>query len=298
MSDVTPGTASTSEPRPLRRSNQRLFGGVAGGLAQRFDLDARVVRVAFVLSTLLWGIGAAAYLVLWVVVPSESRIDEGAPPTKRLRVALLSGAFVVAVVLISAWQPLRFVGPGAALVWVIFLAGLAVVAVRTPSRPLTLRRLLGFGLLGAMSVFILVAGAFLGFVASTGVPFSGGVGLHVYDPSSIATTQHEYSTTFGETNVDLSKVTFPVTGFRLDVSAAVGEAIVTIPANVVVNLQTNIGVGAVSYPQWNRALQTSAFRTTPRGLTRGAITRAPHLTLLVRVGVGQIILYRAPLTLR
>jgi phage shock protein PspC (stress-responsive transcriptional regulator) len=298
MSDATPDTNSTYEPRTLRRSDQRLLGGVAGGVAQRFDIDVRLVRVAFVLSTLLWGLGAVAYLVLWVVVPSEPRVNDDAPPTKRLRVALLSGAFVVAFVLLSAWRPLRFVGPSVALLWVIFLAGLAVVAIRTPSRRLTLRRLLGFGLLGAMSGFIVVTGAFLGFVASTGVPFAGGVGLHAYHPSSIATTQHQYRTTFGETNVDLSKVTFPVTGFRLDVSAAVGEAIVTIPADVVVSLQTNVGAGTIFSLQWNGGQRGSAFDATPRGLAPGALKRAPHLTLSVQVGVGKVIVYRAAPTSR
>ena len=49
---------------PLRRSSdQRIFGGVASGLADRCGFDVTLVRIAFVLLALCGGFGAAAYLV-------------------------------------------------------------------------------------------------------------------------------------------------------------------------------------------------------------------------------------------
>jgi len=50
-------------PTRLRRSTKRrMVGGVAGGIGERFDIDANIVRVVFVVLTVLYGLGAAIYL--------------------------------------------------------------------------------------------------------------------------------------------------------------------------------------------------------------------------------------------
>ena len=63
-----------------RSSKDRMLAGVCGGLAQEFGVPATVVRLAFVLSSLLFGgIGILVYVVLWVVMPQEewaSGLDE------------------------------------------------------------------------------------------------------------------------------------------------------------------------------------------------------------------------------
>jgi phage shock protein PspC (stress-responsive transcriptional regulator) len=60
--------ASTALVRPARG---RVLGGVCAAVARRFDLSPTGVRVLFVLSMLLPGPQILAYLVLWIVVPSE-----------------------------------------------------------------------------------------------------------------------------------------------------------------------------------------------------------------------------------
>jgi phage shock protein PspC (stress-responsive transcriptional regulator) len=60
--------ASTALVRPHRG---RVVAGVCAALARRFDLSPTGVRVLFVLSMLLPGPQILAYLVLWIVVPSE-----------------------------------------------------------------------------------------------------------------------------------------------------------------------------------------------------------------------------------
>lgn len=56
----------------LRRSRlNRWIGGVCGGLARSTGLEAWGWRLLFVVGTLCSGVGALAYLLLWIFVPSE-----------------------------------------------------------------------------------------------------------------------------------------------------------------------------------------------------------------------------------
>jgi phage shock protein C len=57
----------------LRRSRtDRVLGGVCGGIGNYLDIDPIIVRLFFVLLSLGNGVGVFLYLVLWVVIPSES----------------------------------------------------------------------------------------------------------------------------------------------------------------------------------------------------------------------------------
>lgn len=62
------------EKRLTRNSSDKVIGGVCSGLADYFQLDATLVRVAFVLTTLFVGTGLWIYLILWIVLP-EKRIN-------------------------------------------------------------------------------------------------------------------------------------------------------------------------------------------------------------------------------
>lgn len=60
------------QPKRLTRStNDRMLGGVAGGLAAYFGVSSTLVRVAFVASLLLPGPQVLLYLLLWIVIPQE-----------------------------------------------------------------------------------------------------------------------------------------------------------------------------------------------------------------------------------
>jgi phage shock protein C len=60
-----------SFPRPqLRRSgNDKMAGGVSGGLAEYSGIDSLLWRVGFVGLTLAGGAGILVYLLLWVLMP-------------------------------------------------------------------------------------------------------------------------------------------------------------------------------------------------------------------------------------
>jgi phage shock protein C len=58
--------------RKLYRSRtDRKLGGVCGGLAQYFGVDATLIRVLFVVLAVLGGSGLILYLALWIIVPRE-----------------------------------------------------------------------------------------------------------------------------------------------------------------------------------------------------------------------------------
>lgn len=60
--------------RPLRRNlRNRQIAGVCSGLADYFGLDTTLVRVVYVLASILSAAfpGLLVYVVLWVVVPAR-----------------------------------------------------------------------------------------------------------------------------------------------------------------------------------------------------------------------------------
>lgn len=54
-----------------RARDGKMLGGVARGLATRFALPVAVVRLAFVIATLLGLWGLVTYVVLWIILPLE-----------------------------------------------------------------------------------------------------------------------------------------------------------------------------------------------------------------------------------
>ncbi len=63
--------------RITRSRSERFIAGVAGGLAHYFGIDPLVVRIAFLVLSLLNGLGAVIYLVLWLIVPNEGSPADG-----------------------------------------------------------------------------------------------------------------------------------------------------------------------------------------------------------------------------
>ncbi len=295
------GDVANGAPRQFRRSaNGKVIAGVARGLANRFDIDANVFRVLFVVLALFWGLGVALYLALWVFVPlaegeeitMRSRLPES--HSHRLTVAVLLGVVValgVLVATISRGGIAAHGGPSLALVWLVFLVALAVVALRTPPRRLTIRRIAAVIVLFSLSALILLVGAVMGFVASTGVALSGGDGAHTWQPTSLRGVQHQYSTQFGSSTLDLQDVRFPSSGYTIHVSTAIGLVRVYVPANAVVSITTHVGLGPVDL---QGSPDGTPFSAVPApGVGAGTPSRAPHLSIDARVGIGRIVIARA-----
>jgi phage shock protein PspC (stress-responsive transcriptional regulator) len=65
-------THPAAEHALLRRSyTDRMLGGVAGGLARYFGVDTMIVRIAFVVLTLVGGAGIPLYLAGLLLIPDE-----------------------------------------------------------------------------------------------------------------------------------------------------------------------------------------------------------------------------------
>ncbi len=57
--------------RLLRIRQGRLVAGVCTGLAAYFGVDVNLVRLAFGVLTVFYGVGVLLYLVAWLLLPEE-----------------------------------------------------------------------------------------------------------------------------------------------------------------------------------------------------------------------------------
>jgi phage shock protein C len=123
--------------RQLRRTRQdRVFGGVCGGLGRYFGVDPVLLRIVAVVLALSGGFGFLAYLIAWVAIPESedptdppARNNAGTPPAS-LFVGL---AFVIVGVLLlmrNVLPHMEFDIVGPAIVVVIGLA--IVTSARRP----------------------------------------------------------------------------------------------------------------------------------------------------------------------
>jgi phage shock protein PspC (stress-responsive transcriptional regulator) len=281
------------EPRTLRRSTtKRLVAGVCGGIAERFEVDATIVRVAFVVATCLWGFGAVVYLALWALVPVAPDPDRApAPPTPEepsgppwVSYVLLTAALFLGLVVSTSWWGGPQWGGGLGLAWLVVLFVVVVVALRRPvRRPTAGRALLTLALI-VLSLVILGIGAFFGAVAMTGVPMTGGIGQRVVQPTTRADLRTSYRMALGSLTVDLTQVPLGTGTRTVTASVAVGQLVVDVPRGVVVDVNAQSGIGTVTYG--SSGPEAFAAPLTAFGPAR------PQLVVDAQVGIGRVELER------
>jgi phage shock protein PspC (stress-responsive transcriptional regulator) len=287
------------ERQTLHRSaTKRVFGGVCGGLGERFDVDANIVRVVFVVLSVVYGLGVVVYLAMWALIPRSTSADDIDVPdelpiqkSRWLRIVTPLGVLVLLVLLIVgvglgrrggvSLVGLRF-DKGLIVLWLIFLLFLAVLSLRSPQRAFSFRRFFAWLVLGVTSFLILLIGAFLVMVQVIGVPLEGGSGVKEWTPTTVAQLQRSYHGAFGESTLNLTQVPFTAGTWSITVTQGVGTLIVDVPADVVLGLRSHVGIGHVE-----SRYAFAPARTT--GVTRKGVT---HVNLNLQVGVGQIELRR------
>ncbi|HEV3213477.1 MAG TPA: PspC domain-containing protein [Acidimicrobiales bacterium] len=304
--DPPPGGAHLQRSR-----SRRMLAGVAGGIADRLDVDVSLVRVAFVVLACAWGLGVVVYLALWALVPVEPSSDapgtrgelEGESTSPWLAALLLAGVLVFGLLVVTTWWRGPRWGTGFGLLWVVLLGVVVLIAVRRPSQSalragsgvtaraprgaILLRAIVILGV-GAVTLAIVATGAFFALVASTGVPFTGGIGDRVYQPTSLAQVQPTYRTAIGNLTVDLRRVHFTSRTTRVTASVAVGLLTVEVPPGVVVDVSAHSGFGNVVAQPGD--LQT--FSGPERVSASGSAAAHPQLDLVAEAGVGQVRLVR------
>jgi len=80
-----PGYSAGTSKRLYRNENDKVIGGVCGGLANYFNLDPILVRIIFVVVALAFGTGLLAYIILWIAVPSTASAVIGSTRKKLFR---------------------------------------------------------------------------------------------------------------------------------------------------------------------------------------------------------------------
>ena len=124
---------ATAAGIPAIDTEHRKLAGVCAGIARYFDIDVKYVRIAFVLLTILGGIGVALYGLAYLTMTSPESV-ELADPTAVVHEAAASwreglgaGALAAAVTLVAGagWEVALPVGAGVAAGVIVMRSGIA-----------------------------------------------------------------------------------------------------------------------------------------------------------------------------
>ena len=64
-------TPASSTTKQLTRSKtDKVIAGVAGGLAEYFNIDAAIIRIILVILAVIEGGGIILYFILWLIIPA------------------------------------------------------------------------------------------------------------------------------------------------------------------------------------------------------------------------------------
>ena len=63
------------EKKLYRSSNDRMVGGVCGGIAEYFNIDSSLVRLLWVLFSLMGGSGLLAYIICLLLFQVSKELD-------------------------------------------------------------------------------------------------------------------------------------------------------------------------------------------------------------------------------
>jgi phage shock protein PspC (stress-responsive transcriptional regulator) len=184
MTDTTPSSPDPDAPttqqapaprRLLRSRDDRVIGGVCGGIARYFAIDPLIVRIAAVALTFVGGAALIAYIAALAFVPEDD--GTGHPvPGKPSRPATIVGAVLVVIAGIAlmdgnglhlGWA-FGSLAPLAVLALLLAVAGQRVLRSRGEQRP-TAGRIVGAGLLLCAALLgSLVLGLGAGWLTASG----------------------------------------------------------------------------------------------------------------------------------
>ncbi len=210
-----------------------MLGGVCAGLPDVWGLGTNGLRLLFVATALLGGIGIIVYLACWLVIPAADQDSDHDPVRSVVLLAWATGG-LVALVLVGAAAALATVfGLG----WVVF--GLAAIVAAAAFSPLRRRIPQAVALL-TLAALTLPAVA----VALSPLRLTLQSGETIQAPSTYATVNHTvYRSGFGTLLIDLRHTRLPATGHAtLRIDAGLRRTIVALPSDECLPVRVNYDV--------------------------------------------------------
>jgi len=55
----------------LRRTREKILGGVCGGIAKETGTDVSIIRIAFAVASWFFLVPAIIYVAAWILIPEE-----------------------------------------------------------------------------------------------------------------------------------------------------------------------------------------------------------------------------------
>jgi phage shock protein PspC (stress-responsive transcriptional regulator) len=125
------GTEAPAATRRLvRRRNDRVIAGVAGGLGDYFGVDPVIFRLGFVAAAIAGGTGLIAYLAAWLLVPEAPAAGEPASASRRApeRPQAWIGVALLVVGAAMIFGEIGWWGPD--VLWALALIGIGILLFR------------------------------------------------------------------------------------------------------------------------------------------------------------------------
>lgn len=173
-----PAPGADGPRRLLRSRDDRVIGGVCGGLARYFNIDPLIVRIAFGVLLFAGGLSLIAYLAALLLVPDDDGTGQ-AVPEKPGRFATIAGVAIIVIggaVLVNdgfGWTGGWLFGaavPTTIVVAILAIAGQRLLANRGENQPAAARiagaALLLSGIL--IGMLVLAAGGAIATAAGGG----------------------------------------------------------------------------------------------------------------------------------
>ena len=286
-------TTSHSAPqaRRLERSRtDRKVSGVAGGLAQYFDLDPIIFRIGFIILTVLGGSGLLVYVAGWLILPEEGKDESIAAEVLRNRrekpwaligLGLLALAGLILVGNKNFW-------PSGGGVWVVLAIVGAIILWRQRRAERGRRRTLRV-FLGVLAALIVAAVASAAVAVAAIGNVEDGVGDRTYRVSSPADLSQTYKLGIGTLELDLSHVQLPAGRTPLRLRVGLGRVHLVVPNAAVVAYHAKGHMGDLKI----LGQEQSGWKVATSGRNAPSTAAGPVLVVDANVGVGEIDIDRA-----
>jgi phage shock protein C len=105
-----------------RSRTNRMIGGVAGGLAEYFNVDSTIVRLVWVLTALTLGVGLLIYIAAMIIIPEGDDVTGTTPHGtwhhgdherghSNAGILLICIGFIFLIYQLTPWYIYRFLWP-------------------------------------------------------------------------------------------------------------------------------------------------------------------------------------------